>query len=448
MIAGWNQITITSDGSYYRNIYVNGEPVETLINEQLPPNISIHQLTLGANLRSYKFFNGTLSELSFWSTPFSTSFVKNNFASVYTYNQLNRLAYFRFDNSPADTLIEQNGEIQGQLVNFDYAGEHSDWMGFGAPVGHKQVILNHEGESKNIAGPIMLNAIALSNSEAAVYRYDEVPAHLSGISAPLGENNIVFGVFFPKAKGNIQLKLDYTGYSFAHYKEEYLAIYHREHSSDYTWQDINAELDTATNTITIKNYQRKTGEFMLVSNAVPLPVTFSHVSAKGIDNSVHIQWTTQCEINNDYFTIQRRAGNGNWIDLGSVSGAGNSRLSESYEFIDYNPVYGQNLIQYRIQQTDYDGQFSYSNVVVYRNTNSIEIETYPNPATEHLFLRLHDHQDVNIQVFHSSGQRMDVEDRHINDGEIQLNVSDWESGIYIVRAQYAGGTYQKSVLVR
>jgi hypothetical protein len=59
--------------------------------------------------------------------------------------------------------------------------------------------------------------------------------------------------------------------------------------------------------------------------------------------------------------------------IGIVDGAGNSSASLNYFFPDYYPVHG--VSYYRLKQTDFDGEFSYSPVVtvIYSSEYSFNI---------------------------------------------------------------------------
>lgn len=92
------------------------------------------------------------------------------------------------------------------------------------------------------------------------------------------------------------------------------------------------------------------------------------LSFKGINNGVYnkIEWITHSEINNDYFTLES-SNNEYFSDVVRISGAGNSSSIKKYEFIDYNPKK-----YYRLKQTDYNGEFTYSNIIAIENNSDNE----------------------------------------------------------------------------
>ncbi|MBL0063778.1 MAG: hypothetical protein IPP38_01905 [Bacteroidetes bacterium] len=97
----------------------------------------------------------------------------------------------------------------------------------------------------------------------------------------------------------------------------------------------------------------------------PLPIELATFSATLVNKQVDVKWTTQAEINNHYFTIERSADNVTFSELGRVDGAGNTTTTQNYSFTDFHPLTG--VSYYRLKQTDYDGKCAYFPASVIRN---------------------------------------------------------------------------------
>jgi hypothetical protein len=112
------------------------------------------------------------------------------------------------------------------------------------------------------------------------------------------------------------------------------------------------------------------------ANSTPLPVELINFNAKAEGKHVRLNWSTASEINNDYFTIER-AGKDNLDEFDFItkvnSQMNNSTVTLNYEAWDYNPLPG--LQYYRLKQTDFDGQFSYSDIkpVYFGESKTFEI---------------------------------------------------------------------------
>jgi hypothetical protein len=119
-----------------------------------------------------------------------------------------------------------------------------------------------------------------------------------------------------------------------------------------------------------------------VTYVSPLPVELIDFSARAMEGEVLLGWATATETNNDFFTIERSHDGRTFQKIATIPGKGNSLVLNEYSFLDDDPLNGINY--YRLKQTDFDGQFSYSDIetVEFRNENSIKI--YPTLVAESL----------------------------------------------------------------
>lgn len=117
------------------------------------------------------------------------------------------------------------------------------------------------------------------------------------------------------------------------------------------------------------------GTLNLTNNNFALPVDFVSIKAKNEDCQVRITWVTAVELDNSHFVIERSTDANEYLEIGNLKGAGNSSRTNQYEFVDQeksNATYSY----YRIKQVDYDGKYSYSDVVSVRNNNCDGALTY------------------------------------------------------------------------
>ena len=73
---------------------------------------------------------------------------------------------------------------------------------------------------------------------------------------------------------------------------------------------------------------------------------------------VIVSWSTLNERSFDYFTIERSKDGVNFVSALMIKGAGKVSTLVDYTDIDYTPLSG--ISYYRLKQTDYAGQSSYS----------------------------------------------------------------------------------------
>ncbi len=119
-----------------------------------------------------------------------------------------------------------------------------------------------------------------------------------------------------------------------------------------------------------------------INVTAPLPVSLVNFSAKENACEIEVHWVTESEQNNDFFEIEKSTNGITFQVMKKISGAGNSSIFRNYRFVDALPN-RQNY--YRLKQTDFDGQFTYSDVV-FVASNCIQKENigvvtlFPNPA--------------------------------------------------------------------
>lgn len=115
---------------------------------------------------------------------------------------------------------------------------------------------------------------------------------------------------------------------------------------------------------------------------IPLPVELVSFTAKVVSGNVVLNWTTETEVNNYGFEIERAsaAPHKSWEKIGFVEGSGNSNSIKHYSFSNNKFLSGLEYY-YRLKQIDTDGQYEYSNEVsVTLSVDNYELfQNYPNP---------------------------------------------------------------------
>jgi hypothetical protein len=146
------------------------------------------------------------------------------------------------------------------------------------------------------------------------------------------------------------------------------------------------------------------------------------------DGSVnHLEWTTATEINNDVFIIESSTDGINFFQIGNVPGSGNSSVTLEYNFIDDSPKAGINY--YRLKQVDFDGAFSYSQVIALANDEKKMTSIYPNPTNGILNISSNNRDSI-THIFVQDTQGRVIETYTTTD---QINISHLSSGMYFIQ---------------
>ncbi len=122
--------------------------------------------------------------------------------------------------------------------------------------------------------------------------------------------------------------------------------------------------------------------FNFIQQCDPLPIELLDFNVQEISEGILVSWSTASETNNDFFSVERTQSAVSFEPIGILQGAGNSLVKLDYLFIDRRPPVGTSY--YRLKQTDFDGQYSYSTVksiTIDRVLTEPVLMIFPNPAT-------------------------------------------------------------------
>jgi len=172
------------------------------------------------------------------------------------------------------------------------------------------------------------------------------------------------------------------------------------------------------------------------NNIVILPVEFIDLTAQNINNFAKVSWTTDSEINSDYFIVEKSKDGVNFETVSTVDGAGNSSTLNNYSVTDANPFDGTNY--YRIKQYDFDGYFKYSNIVAVNvKVLSENAVIYPNPLSANGVLEINstESEDQILSIFDVAGKLVYTKKYNLVIGKNQLvlETNGLSRGVYFVK---------------
>jgi hypothetical protein len=167
-----------------------------------------------------------------------------------------------------------------------------------------------------------------------------------------------------------------------------------------------------------------------------IPVELSAFFALQTENGILLKWTTATENNNSGFLIERSTDKINFNEVAFVNGKGTSTEVNDYEYADV--ISNPGIYYYRLKQVDFDGSFTYSNII------ETEVEgpqvfnlsqNYPNPFNPSTMIKFSLPVDsrVTIELFSTLGEKVDEltnRDYSIGNHEINFDASNLSNGIY------------------
>lgn len=166
------------------------------------------------------------------------------------------------------------------------------------------------------------------------------------------------------------------------------------------------------------------------SNA-PMPIGLAtFFGSSDLEGKINLHWETEWEENNELYELERSRNGKQFTPIHAQSGAGDSFLPQKYSYQDTRPFPGTNY--YRLKQTDYDGQFSYSKVISVQSKAKSNWSCYPTVTEDLIYVagKTNYNQSASIQVIDLLGRTV-VPSVVLHEGENPINLSSLRAGTYI-----------------
>jgi len=167
----------------------------------------------------------------------------------------------------------------------------------------------------------------------------------------------------------------------------------------------------------------------------PAPIELILFKGQVLEKKNKLEWITATETNNDYFSIERSSDASDFNTLLNVDGAGNSIQMIHYAAFDDDPVNG--ISYYRLKQTDYDGNFSYSNIAsLYREATTFDIlNTYNSEVEQQLEITITCTDDCLIfsELYSTAGKKVFSSKLNSSNSKIVIPTSNLSKGVYLIK---------------
>lgn len=168
---------------------------------------------------------------------------------------------------------------------------------------------------------------------------------------------------------------------------------------------------------------------------------------------VVLNWETATELNNHGFEIERRTETSEFRTVAFVEGYGTTTEPRSYNYTDVTAENGINY--YRLKQVDFDGSYSYSDVIELDVNGPLTFDlaqNYPNPFNPSTSIKysVPESGNIRLSVFNIVGEEVAV----LADGftqagfyEVSFNASNLPSGVYVYKLQSANSVQAKKMML-
>jgi hypothetical protein len=182
----------------------------------------------------------------------------------------------------------------------------------------------------------------------------------------------------------------------------------------------------------------------------PLPVSLTNFTTQCIKNKTLLKWSTESEINNNFFVIEKSGPNFEFKEIGKVFGSGTSNVQNNYTFTDTE--INNETAYYRLLQVDFDGAVEYHRIVASNCHNYLFNVVKSNLKTNNLELLITSstNENLTIRLFNSTGKLITKQTKEINSGNNLIFLKDFNisTGIYLISIQGEFNNYSEKLLAK
>ena len=121
--------------------------------------------------------------------------------------------------------------------------------------------------------------------------------------------------------------------------------------------------------------------------------------------------------------------------IATIDGAGNSSSSLTYQWVDESPL--NTVGYYRLKQTDFNGDFSYSGLLASSCQSTNDFIIYPNPLENEITLQfdeITDDRSYKVEILDNLGRMVYAKDVSPNTGQMIIRFdNNLPKGSYFIR---------------
>jgi photosystem II stability/assembly factor-like uncharacterized protein len=183
----------------------------------------------------------------------------------------------------------------------------------------------------------------------------------------------------------------------------------------------------------------RTGIWKRDLSEIIVPVELISFTATANGKEVTLNWSTETELNNQGFEIQRKFGSNDFVTVGLVKGNGTTTSPNNYTYID--KLFDAGKYFYRLKQIDFGGKYEYSQEVEvnWSPFTSYKLEqNYPNPfnPTTTIGFGIPEKGNVRLSILNIIGEEVRVllnETKESGYHSIDFHASELPSGVYFYK---------------
>ena len=358
-------------------------------------------LGLGTNTYSW---NGSIDQVRVYNTALTQANIQADMVSTTASVPGNLQAYYNFNtgtaggtNTGLTTLTDNSGNgNNGTLNNFALAGATSNWI-----------------ESYSLLVP---TATAATN----------VSTGLTGFTAhwtpPTATGTIDNYLLYVSSTADFTTPIAGSPFTVPFGTNSY-AVTGLTASTNYYYR-VSADKASVTTQGAFSN---------TISALALLPVNLVSFNVSKVTGANQLQWSTASEQSSKFFELLRSEDGANFTSIAKINSSGSSSTTKAYQYNDNLSSSPAPVYYYRLRLVDINGNFSYSNIILIKNTKGTTITVYPNPAQDRLIVNITDKSLLNTIASLSDISGKLLQKVLITQTATPINISTYTKGVYVLR---------------
>ena len=178
----------------------------------------------------------------------------------------------------------------------------------------------------------------------------------------------------------------------------------------------------------------------------PLPVTFEGFVARRLDDgTTKLLWNVSQEVNVQGYSVETSTNGTDFKSVGFVSAKGSKVYSLNY----LDKISG--TVYFRVKNIDLDGKFKYSSIIKLYSKETVlnSLQVYPQPAFEQVTIQHNKATEKAMFTLYSADGKIIMQKLAMpNTLQTQLNISNLNSGLYMIRFDDGNGKVQSKSIIK
>jgi len=446
----WYHVAVTNISSSGKQIFVNGILANSNANTLSPSELSgTVNFDIGRlyHTSSNHYFGGKMDEIRLWNKVLSASEIQEWMTKKITPAHpdfCNLKAYYRFDENIGSTVKDYIGNSNGTINGATFATSAAP-TGADASVNATTVT---DATTLNLAASAGDDiTVNVTSGTADLLQLFRVDGESNNKTAPGTIDNMSkYNYFGVKAFGANSLVYEvvynWDGHAGVTDESELYLCSRADNAS--SWTLTAATRDTDANTLTLGG---QTGTEFILGSGIPgnvLPVDLLDFKIENKEGKANLIWSTVSEINSKSFEILRSTDAKKWEKVGEVMAQGNSNTLSNYQYSDNEKLNG-NYAYYKLKQIDMNGEFTFSNALLFEIENNIQTKIYPNPTADVLTFQFGNNVERNIKISNLMGEKI-MRLPTISNRVFSVNIAELPKGFYFVEIESGGQVEVKKIL--